>query len=235
MRLIVPLACKVTFTCKNKAVAHKCRHTRVHWALCEVFLSIDISQVGAVSDTFFNLTHFLVISRTAVMCVIFFLWQTCTYTLMHSFHTHTHMLKERKWGLGMREESKFKVIEEEHSSSVVQAQCFISRCRCVDYLFNWIFVWAWQRTVVVTVERRMIEQRKGRRWAGEGRWVSIISSACFWKHKPNYHRDRAKMCVRHMHAHQNTLAYARTHASAQTQAYVGSEHPLLLSEYTVGY
>lgn len=110
------------------------------------------------------------------------------------------MLKERK-KLGMREGFKFKVRVEEQSSSVAQTQSFISHSRCVDYLFNWNFVWAWQRTIVVIAERSMIEQQKGRRWVEEGRWVLIISSACLWKHIPNYHQDRDDVCPTHAHAH----------------------------------
>lgn len=70
----------------------------------------------------------------------------------------------------MRDKSKFKVRKKEHSSSVIQTQCFISHSRCVDYLFNWILVWDWkrQRPIVVAAERGWRskkrtgnEQRKG--------------------------------------------------------------------------
>lgn len=184
-------------------------------------LSIDISQVGAVSNTFLiwridGVYPSCYWCRRAAQWIIFFLWQTCTYALMHRRVPHT--LKERKWRLSMREKSKFKVIEDECSSSIVHAQCIISRSRFVDYIVNWIFVWAQQSTFVVTVERRMIEQQQGRKCC----LISIIFSACFWQHKPNYHWDGVKIFV-------------HTHASTQAHAYVCSEHPLWLPEYTAGY
>ncbi len=142
------------------------------------------------------------------MCLIFSLLPLVK--CVHHVQARMHIRAREREKRGLREESIFKVREGEHSSSVVRTQCFISHSRCVDYLFNWIFVWARQRqrTIVVTVERRMIEQGKGRGRAEGRRWVSIIFGACCWKHKPNYHRDRAKTCVRHVHTH--TRVYRHT-------------------------
>lgn len=169
------------------------------------------------------------------MCQIFFLQPLviCIYYVQAKIHIRTnlqlaHMHRNRKGERTWESESKFKVRKEEHSSSVVQTQCFISYCRCVDYLFNWIFLWARQsqRTNLVAVERKMIEQGKGRGRAEEGRWVSIIFWCVLLKtQKPNYHWDRAKTCVHHMYAHVDTQVYSHTHASTQTQD----------QKYTIGY
>lgn len=63
----------------------------------------------------------------------------------------------------MREKSKFKVRKKEHSSSVIQTQCFISHSRCVDYLL----IGSWCETgkgrpIVVAAERGMTKQEKDR-------------------------------------------------------------------------
>lgn len=124
-----------------------------------------------------------------------------------SFGKHAHM----HWCMGGYHTRWKKENEDECSSSAVHAQCIISRSKFMDYLVNWIFVWAQQRTFVVTVERRMIEQQQGRRCCR----FSVIFGACFWKHKPNYHWDRVKIFV-HTHKYTSTcicLLWASTLAA----------------------
>lgn len=125
----------------------------------------------------------------------------CIYYVWAQGGELTHMLEERNGNWAQERNPNFKVSGEEHSSSVVQTLRFISHSRCVDCLFNWIFVRARQRqrTIVVAVEKRMIAQGKGR--------VRVIFGACFWKHKPNYHRGRARPCVQHVDTHANTSVY----------------------------
>lgn len=51
-----------------------------------------------------------------------------------------------------------------------------------------------QRAIVVTAEKRMVEQGKGRDLSREKEVSLIFFGVCFWKHKPSFCRDRAKMC-----------------------------------------
>lgn len=103
----------------------------------------------------------------------------------------------------MRQQSKFKIQEEEQSSSVVQTQCFISHSRCVDFLFNWMFVRACAKRYC----------SRGRRCAEEGRWVSITLRMLLETRIQPLRQSRY-VCAKHActwnHSHKNASKHTNT-------------------------
>lgn len=112
----------------------------------------------------------------------------------------------------MRQQSKFKIQEEEQSSSVLQTQCFISHSRCVDFLFNWMFV---QSATVVEAGDVL---RKG----GEFQSRCVCASGNTYPTTETKQRCVCKAC---MHMKPFTQEYKQ---AQQHRVCVCSEHALLL-------